>query len=216
MSWRRPAPISNVSKAPAKAQAKLPEACVHEKDAGTETKSATCVEAGTITYKCTKCGEVVETTAIEALGHKYKDEKCTVCDAVENKDENTTKPSTNTANKDNTAKPSIPTDTVDENKTPETPVAKPCEHQKDISSKYWIKEATCSEDGIRGYKCTNPNCDYVFEETIGKFGHDYENGKCTVCGEEELKEVAPTSPSEVETPAEPVVPQDQTPETPAA
>lgn len=211
-----PAPISNVSKAPAKAPAKLPEACVHEKDAGTETKSATCVEAGTITYKCTKCGEVVETTAIEALGHKYKDGKCTVCDAVENKDENTTKPSTNTANKDNTAKPSIPTDTVDENKTPETPVAKPCEHQKDISSKYWIKEATCSEDGIRGYKCTNPNCDYVFEETIGKFGHDYENGKCTVCGEEELKEVAPTTPSEVETPAEPVVPQDQTPETPAA
>lgn len=211
-----PAPISNVSKAPAKAQAKLPEACVHEKDAGTETKSATCVEAGTITYKCTKCGEVVETTAIEALGHKYKDGKCTVCDAVENKDENTTKPSTNTANKDNTAKPSIPTDTVDENKTPETPVAKPCEHQKDISSKYWIKEATCSEDGIRGYKCTNPNCDYVFEETIGKFGHDYENGKCTVCGEEELKEVVPTTPSEVETPAESVVPQDQTPETPAA
>lgn len=200
----------------AKAPAKLPEACVHEKDAGTETKSATCVEAGTITYKCTKCGEVVETTAIEALGHKYKDGKCTVCDAVENKDTNTTKPTTNTANKDNTAKPSTPTDIADGNKTPETPVVKPCEHQKDISSKYWIKEATCSEDGIRGYKCTNPNCDYVFEETIGKFGHDYENGKCTVCGEEELKEVVPTTPSEVETPAESVVPQDQTPETPAA
>ncbi len=208
-----PTTTANVSKAPAKAPAKLPEACVHEKDAGTVTKEATCLEAGTITYKCTKCGEVVETTAIDALGHKYKDGKCTVCEAVENKDENTTKPSTNTTN---TAKPSTPTDTVDGNKTPETPVVKPCEHQKDISSKYWIKEATCSEDGVRGYKCTNPNCDYVFEETIGKFGHDYENGKCTVCGETEVKDVEPTTPSEVETPAEPVVPQDQTPETPAA
>jgi len=203
-----PTTTANVSKAPAKAPAKLPEACVHEKDAGTVTKEATCVEAGTMTYKCTKCGEVVETIAIKALGHNYKDGKCTVCEAVENKDGNTTKPSTNTTNTD---KPSTSTNTTGENKTPETPVVPPCEHEKDVSSGKITKMPTCSEEGEAEYTCKK--CGEVIKEPLGKASHNYgEDGKCTVCGEADPNYVAPVAPSEpVEEPAKELAP-----ETPAA
>ena len=42
----------------------------HTSDKGTVTKKATCTAAGTKTYKCTSCGDVLKTETIEAAGHK--------------------------------------------------------------------------------------------------------------------------------------------------
>ena len=43
---------------------------IHVKDNGTRVEP-TCEEKGSITYKCTKCGEVVEIVELDAIGHSY-------------------------------------------------------------------------------------------------------------------------------------------------
>ena len=42
----------------------------HTSDKGAVTKKATCTAAGTKTYKCTVCGDVLKTETIKATGHK--------------------------------------------------------------------------------------------------------------------------------------------------
>ena len=47
------------------------EDCKHEKTTEKVTKQATCEEAGEKQFVCDKCGEVVKTETIPALGHKW-------------------------------------------------------------------------------------------------------------------------------------------------
>lgn len=49
---------------------------IHVKDKGTR-KEPTCEIKGSITYKCTKCGEVLEVVEIDALGHTWGARKVT-------------------------------------------------------------------------------------------------------------------------------------------
>jgi len=56
------------------------EACAHA-NTTTETVAATCTEAGSETVTCADCGEVVSTTVLEALGHSFVNDVCTVCGA---------------------------------------------------------------------------------------------------------------------------------------
>ncbi len=53
-------------------------ACDHSWDEGTVTKAATCTENGSVTYKCTLCGES-QVGAVNATGHKFSGNTCTVC-----------------------------------------------------------------------------------------------------------------------------------------
>jgi len=46
------------------------------------------------------------------------------------------------------------------------------------------KAATCTEKGHKEY-VTCSRCDYTTYEELPALGHDYDNGKCTVCGEEQ-------------------------------
>ena len=48
----------------------------HVKDEGTRVEP-TCEEKGSITYKCTKCGEVMEVVELAATGHKWDEGKVT-------------------------------------------------------------------------------------------------------------------------------------------
>ncbi len=47
-------------------------------------------------------------------------------------------------------------------------------------SKTITKEPTCTEKGVATYKC---ECGETYTEEIDALGHNYENGKCTRCGQ---------------------------------
>lgn len=66
------------------------------------------------------------------------------------------------------------------------PEAPACEHTETVAIGE-AKAASCTETGMTaGEKCTNPDCAKVLEEqkVIPALGHNYENGKCSRCGEE--------------------------------
>ena len=49
-----------------------------------------------------------------------------------------------------------------------------------------IKNATCTEAGVKTYTCNN--CEDSYSEKIAAKGHSFENGACSVCGVEEKKD----------------------------
>lgn len=53
---------------------------------------------------------------------------------------------------------------------------KPCENH---SWEFISNTATCTENGIEYYKCTN--CKEIKTETITAYGHSYDKNKCTRC-----------------------------------
>ncbi len=59
------------------AQNEVPATGAHTIDDGTVTKQATCTEAGEKTFKCTVCGEVMDTEVIEA-SHKWVEKEAAV------------------------------------------------------------------------------------------------------------------------------------------
>ena len=48
-----------------------------------------------------------------------------------------------------------------------------------------VKEPTCSTKGIKEYKCII--CEETKKESIDEIGHNYKNGKCIVCGSEDVE-----------------------------
>ncbi len=48
-----------------------------------------------------------------------------------------------------------------------------------------IELPTCTEVGLIYYQCTNKGCTMQKQEELLAFGHSYENGKCTYCGQNE-------------------------------
>ncbi len=86
----------------------------------TGVKEATCTDTGTMTYTCTRCGEIrTEDIPIDSQNHSWNEGEVTA-------------------------------------------------------------EATCTNTGTMTYTCTK--CGEIRTETIEKIEHNFENGKCTLCG----------------------------------
>ena len=64
-------------------------------------------------------------------------------------------------------------------------------------------EATCEEDGLTVYTATYGEDSDSKEVVIPATGHNYENGVCTECGEEDPDYEEPTEPSEPSEPSKP-------------
>lgn len=157
-----------------------------------DAKAATCTEAGsTGTTKCSVCGDVLkEAEVIEALGHTEVvegakaatcedegytgDTVCSVCDEVLEKGE----------------------------------VIAALGH---TIVEVPAVDATCTDDGnVAHYACetcgatyadaegTEPKDDVIIKAT----GHNYVDGKCTVCGDEEVKEEEKPAETPEDKPAE--------------
>ena len=76
-------------------------------------------------------------------------------------------------------------------------VAKPAEHTHEYGDYTVITEATCTETGVKTATCTVENCGDVKTEEIPATGHDYVDGICANCGDEQVVETPePEAPAE--------------------
>ena len=169
--------------------------CEHEKDEGTITKVATTEEVGTKVFKCTKCGEVLETVELPKVVEDTTANTNSNTNINTNTTANTTKPDTNSVNND-TANNTVVTKPDETEKDPE-PV---CEHEKDPATGVIVELSTCIKEGVAEYKCSK--CGATMTENLGTVEHVYgEDGKCTTEGCTATKEVV-TTPVENNTPTE--------------
>ena len=140
---------------------KYVECTEHEADGGTLTKEPTCTETGTKTYKCKKCGVVIEskTETIAALGHNLVDVPAKDATCTENG---------NTAGQKCTR----------------------CEHKTysiiNATGHNMVKvneessDATCETDGLLVKKCSV--CGEKTSEVLTKLGHDWQgDGETQTC-----------------------------------
>ena len=180
------------------------EADGHSFGAWTETKAATCTEKGEESRSCTVCGET-ETRETAALGHNYQNGTCTNCGKKD--------PSAKPAWKDWLDKilggwwgdeeetcdhvyTSAVTEPTCEEQGYTTHTCEKCgdtykDSYTDALGHKWdagkvTREATCTEDGEKTFTCKT--CGATKVETLDALGHQFENGICTECGEEELSE----------------------------
>ena len=159
-------------------------ACAHEYDDGTVTTEPTCTEDGVMVYTCTLYEET-----IAAAGHSFDEGTeqkapscgepgeilytCTVCGE--------------------TAWDEIP---ALEHSWGDWTAADDADHSRECSvcgetetaehvfdNGNIIKEATCQETGVCVYTCAV--CAYEHSETLPLTDHEYEDGICTVCGEQD-------------------------------
>jgi len=136
----------------------------HKFDKGVETKKATCTEDGVKTYTCTECKET-KTNTIPKLGHDFSEEYTTDKKATCKEAGSESRHCTRTGCNEKTDVRVIP---ATGNHTWDNGVT--------------TKPATCTEDGVKTYTCTE--CRETKTESIEKTGHNFEDGKCTNCGEE--------------------------------
>ena len=167
----------------------------HAWNDGIVTKEPTCTEAGEKTYTCT-CGDT-KTEPIQALGHDLKE---TVI----------TEPTCGTA-----GSKEITCSRCDYKDTKEIPAT----GAHAYSDWVIVKEATCTEEGLRTQTCAN--CGDVKKEVLPKVDHTWNEGEvskqptctedgiktftCTVCGDTKTEVITATghawSDWEVKTPA---------------
>ncbi|MGN1310408.1 MAG: hypothetical protein ACI4VP_01640 [Clostridia bacterium] len=145
-----------------------------------EAVEATCTETGLTEGKhCSVCNEViVAQETVPELRHNYSEEftidKEATCGETGSKSKHCTR--------------------CDE-KTEITEIPATGKHTWDNGKV--TKEATCTEDGEKTYTCTV--CRETKTEIIGKLGHNYENGKCIRCGQEEPKVTITSDEYEIDT-----------------
>ena len=123
----------------------------------TVDKAATCIEAGSKSKHCSRCNSKSEITSIPALGHTYGSVTYNWSDDK----------STCTASRTCSTCSHVDTETV--NTTNEVTTA-----------------ATCTEAGVRAYTATFTNSAFKAQNTtvaVSAAGHNYKNGKCTICKE---------------------------------
>lgn len=80
----------------------------------------------------------------------------------------------------------------------------PCADGHEMGEWYVVNEATCESDGLKRQDCAN--CDAYSTEKIKKAEHEYSDGVCGNCGEEDSDYVPPVEPEEPVDPDEPVKP----------
>ena len=177
------------------------EANGHSFGEWTETKAATCTEKGEESRSCAVCG-VTETREIAALGHSYENGTCTNCGEKD--------PNAKPGWKDWFDKifgdwwgdacdheyTSVVTAPTCEEQGYTTHTCSKCgdtykDSYTDALGHAWdegtvTKEATCTEDGEKTFTCKT--CGKTKVEKIDALGHKFEDGVCTVCGEEEASE----------------------------
>ncbi len=177
-------------------------ACGHVWDDGTVTAAATCTKDGICTYTCTICGETC-TEVISATGHQYtytdngngthtatcaqgddsfteahtyEDGVCTLCGAEESVTHSYGDPTFNWAEDYSACTATFTCADGDDVQT------------VDCTVNSETTNATCTEDGQTVYtaSCTFNGESYsnIITITIPATGHQYEDGVCTVCGQE--------------------------------
>lgn len=163
-----------------------PEKCEHQYAVYDDSDAAGCEKTGTVVYKCLKCQKEYQKQT-DALGHNYKDGKCTRCGKA---DPSYKKPIDNTTN-DNTVTGDDKNNTVDEDKKPE-------HTHKYIVDKTASKSPTCTEKGLTVKKC---ECGKTITEELPAKGHSF-GGKetCSICGEKNPNYKPPEPPTNTVTP----------------
>ena len=153
--------------------------CSHIWKDGETLLEPTCTEAGKKQKVCENCGKLLE-VEIPALGHNYENRVCTRCGEKEPGCENhtfgdwvITKNATCVA--EGSKKRTCTVCGVEEIET----IAATGVH----TYGEWkvTKQATCTADGTKTKTCTG--CGATQTEVIAKLGHNFVEGKCSVCGE---------------------------------
>lgn len=165
----------------------------HQWDEGTIIRESTCDKTGLIEYKCNICG-YIDTQELSLKPHTVKhyqstSSTCTKAGNIEYwycqvcgkyfKDEALTKEISK-----------------------EETIVEAADHQIELQN---AKEPTCTEEGYTGDKvCTV--CGEVIEKgsVIPKIPHDFENGQCTVCEE---NDVSAENPGDSSKPIDPFPPE---------
>ena len=159
------------------------KACEHT-NTTTTTVDATCIEAGSTTVTCDDCGETISTTVIEALGHNYENEICTVCGAEYNCEHATTNTTTVDATCTAAGSVTVTCDACGETISTEEIVA--LGHTEVVDA---AVAATCTKTGLtEGSHCSVCNEVLVAQTEIAALGHTYAEGVCSTCGEAEPSE----------------------------
>jgi len=172
--------------------------CEHEYEVVREDK-ATCLENGYVWEKCTKCGMENNYEVVSAGEHNYEAGKCTACgEADPNCKHEHTSLEIFEANCSKEGSSSvvckdcgfvISTETLPTNDNHAfhegtcllcgAEEILPCEHEYEVVREL---KATCLENGYVWEKCTKCGWEHNYEvEGLGE--HNYETGKCDVCGE---------------------------------
>ena len=133
----------------------------HIWDDGTVT-APTCTEQGHTTFTCTACGITYDDLYVDALGHSYDDGVTTTAPTCT---EDGVKTITCTACGD-----------------AYTEVIPALGHTKNEG--VVVQEPTCSVPGVMAYVCTV--CEAEFTGPIAVTPHDFVDGACSVCGEQQM------------------------------
>lgn len=166
------------------------------------TKEPTCTEKGQKTYTC-KCGESY-TEDIPPKEHDFVDGECTVCHEKDPDYEHVHKYEETITQEPTCTEKGVKTYTCEcgesytedvpakghwynENGVctacgeadPNGPLPLPEHDHEHVYKEDVIEEPTCTEDGIK--ICTY-ECGHSYRDTIPAKGHNYVDGKCTVCG----------------------------------
>lgn len=152
------------------------EALGHDWDEWEITTKPTRDEIGIKTRICKIC-EKEETKEIDKLKENEN------INANENMNTNmNTNTNTNT-NSDSNNEQNVNTNTnTSENDSENSQIPSTHTHTMVEVSK---TDATCTEDGIINKKCSDPTCNATDTETIQATGHDYEDGVCSKCQNED-------------------------------
>lgn len=159
------------------------KACEHT-NTTTTTVDATCTEAGSTTVTCDDCGETISTTVIEALGHNYENEICTVCGAEYNCEHATTTTNTVDATCTTAGSVTVTCDACGEVISTEEIAALGHTEVEDAAV-----DATCTATGLTaGSHCSVCSEVIVAQTETEALGHSYTDGVCSVCSEAEPAE----------------------------
>ncbi len=159
----------------------------------TVTTEATCTSAGEETRTCTECGET-EKRETSALGHSYgeptftwaEDNSCTASVTCGTCGNVNTVPCAVTSN-------SIAATCTENSKTVYTATYGEYTDTKTVENEGTAighnhvmvesEAATCEQNGYEFYRCEA--CGNEYQIILEATGHNYKNGKCTVCGAED-------------------------------
>lgn len=164
-----------------------------------QEKAATCVEAGSIYYVCSYCGDTYEEESIPALGHKYEvtvvNPSCTSGGYTRHSclrcgdyyDDNKTQALghswdegtiTKQATESESGSITYTCTTCHATETEEIP---PLKHSYD--SGVVTKKPTCTDPGVKTYTCSHCGDQYTVE--VAALGHTWDSGTVTTAPTEE-------------------------------